>query len=138
MCSREDQVKAKKNCTTSKCSRNVGDRTVAHPHSQQGIGLGGCVFPGPGASKQGGRQDLHKIWSERDLDTSNMQCRGFRHLQSLSKHCSTLGLGVPVPVLDPPVGSAHLSPSLDSDLLLPQCHLVYLYNIFYIFISIKR
>ena len=43
----------------------------------------------------GGRPDLHKIWSERDLDTSNMQCRGFRQLQSLSKHCSTLGLGPP-------------------------------------------
>ena len=52
---REDQGESKKpNCTTSKCSRNVGDRTVAHPHSQQGIGLGGCVHPGPGASKPGG------------------------------------------------------------------------------------
>ena len=136
---REDQVKARnKIAPPANVPKMLEIEPLLTRIQSTRYRLGWLCAPWTRCKQAGGRPDLHKIWSERDLDTSNMQCRGFRHLQSLSKHCSTLGLGVPVPVWDPPVGSAHLSPSLDSDLLLPQCHLVYFYNIFYILISIKR
>ena len=38
-----------------------------------------------------------------------MQCRGFRQLQSLSKHCSTLGLGVGTPQLEALIYLHHLT-----------------------------
>ena len=52
---REDQVKARnKIAPPANVPEMLEVRTVAHPHSQQSIGLGGCVPPGPGASKRGG------------------------------------------------------------------------------------